>query len=306
MGFDTNDDAGVYLVNPELAVVSTVDFITPPVDDPFIFGQIAAANSLSDIYAMGGMPFGCLNLVGFPSDKLGPEVLEGILAGALERVQAAGAALLGGHSTEDEEPKFGMAVNGFVDPKKIWRNQGALPGDHLILTKPLGSGVLFNANLKGWVSEEALQDCIRQLIELNKTSAEILKKYEVHAATDITGFGLTGHGLEVAQGSGVSLEIKFESLSVFQEALEMYEKGMTTGVNASNRSLVENHIEMSDSLSVSEQEILFDPQTSGGLLVSVPENQSKEILDELQQSGVSQARIIGTVQTLGENYLKIL
>jgi len=306
VGFDTNDDAGVYLVNPELAVVSTVDFITPPVDDPFIFGQIAAANSLSDVYAMGGTPFGCLNLVGFPSDKLGPEVLEGILAGAMERVQAAGASLLGGHSTEDEEPKFGMAVNGFVDPKKIWRNQGALPGDHLILTKPLGSGALFNANLKGWVSEEALQDCIRQLIELNKTSAEILKKYEVHAATDITGFGLTGHGLEVAQGSGVTLEIKFESLSVFQEALEMYEKGVTTGVNASNRSLVENHIEMPDSLTVSEQEILFDPQTSGGLLVSVPENQSIEILDELQQSGVSQARIIGAVQALGSTHLKIL
>ena len=198
---------------------------------------------------MGGTPFACLNLVCFPSDKLGHDILEGILAGALDRIQNAGAVLLGGHSTEDEEPKFGMAVNGLVHPEKIWKNIGAIPGDHLILTKPLGSGVLFNANLKGWVSGEALNACIQQLVELNRSASEIFQKYEIHAVTDITGFGLAGHALEIAKGSGVSLNIDEDSLPIFEEAIQMYEKGVTTGVNSSNRKLVESDIHFQKSLS---------------------------------------------------------
>jgi len=303
VGFETSDDAGIFQLNPDQAIVSTVDFITPPVDDPFLFGQIAAANSLSDVYAMGGTPFACLNLVCFPSDKLGPEILEGILAGAMDRIQSAGAVLLGGHSTEDEEPKFGMAVNGLVHPQKIWKNVGALAGDQLILTKPLGSGVLFNANLKGWVSGKALDECIRQLVELNKTSAEILKKYQVHAVTDITGFGLAGHGLEMARGSGVSIQINVENLPVFDEAFQMYEKGVSTGVNSSNRKLVENHIHYQDFLPAFKQEILFDPQTSGGLLASVAQHQSEEILRELHHSGMVEARVIGNVHPFEKNHI---
>ena len=303
VGFDTSDDAGIFQLNPDQAIVSTVDFITPPVDDPFLFGQIAAANSLSDVYAMGGTPFACLNLVCFPLDKLGPEILEGILAGAMDRIQSAGAVLLGGHSTEDEEPKFGMAVNGLVHPQKIWKNVGALAGDQLILTKPLGSGVLFNANLKGWVSGKALDECIRQLVELNKTSAEILKKYQVHAVTDITGFGLAGHGLEMAQGSGVSFQINVENLPVFDEAFQMYEKGVSTGVNSSNRKLVENHIHYQDCLPAFKQEILFDPQTSGGLLASVAQHQSEEILRELHHSGMAEASIIGNVHPFEKKHI---
>jgi selenide,water dikinase len=196
-----------------------------------------------------------------------------------------------------------MAVNGLVHPQKIWKNVGALAGDQLILTKPLGSGVLFNANLKGWVSGKALDECIRQLVELNKTSAEILKKYQVHAVTDITGFGLAGHGLEMAQGSGVSFQINVENLPVFDEAFQMYEKGVSTGVNSSNRKLVENHIHYQDFLPAFKQEILFDPQTSGGLLASVPQHHSDEILRELHHSGMVEARVIGNVHPFEKNHI---
>ena len=174
VGFDTSDDAGVYRLNDEQALVFTADFITPPVDDPLIYGQIAAANSLSDIYAMGGNPLSCLNIVGFPSGKLDDEVLERIIAGALQKINEAGAVLLGGHTTDDDEPKFGLTVTGLVHPEKIWRNSGLQDGDHLILTKPIGSGVLLNANKKKLVSQNALQKCIESMTKLNKTAAELL------------------------------------------------------------------------------------------------------------------------------------
>ena len=295
VGFETFDDAGVYRLNDEQALVSTVDFITPPVDDPFVFGQIAAANSLSDIYAMGGVPISCLNLVGFPSDKLEPEILEKILSGALERVHQAGAVLLGGHSIEDEEPKFGLAVTGLVHPDLVWRNNGARPGDRLILTKPLGSGVLFNANLKGWVSRKALDTCIEILAELNDKSAEAMKGFNVHAVTDITGFGLAGHCLEMAQGSGVTIEVEFENLPFMQEAREMYERGISTRANGSNRRMVEAHVSFPESRSPNDQEILLDPQTSGGLLASVPEEEAEALLNQLHQSGITHASLMGRV-----------
>ena len=172
VGYETSDDAGVYRLDDNTALVVTADFITPPVDDPFVFGQIGAANSLSDVYAMGGRPLTCLNLVGFPSAQLGPEVLEGIVEGALTKITEAGAVLAGGHTTDDEEPKFGLAVTGIVHPDRIWRNTGCRPGDVLILTKPVGSGVLFNANLKGWVSEGAMGECIAVLRALNRAAAD--------------------------------------------------------------------------------------------------------------------------------------
>jgi selenide,water dikinase len=296
VGFTTSDDAGVYRLNDTQALVATADFITPPVDDPVLFGQLAAANALSDVYAMGGQPLFCLNLVGFPSDKLGPEILSGIIAGAHSKITEAGAALLGGHTTEDEEPKFGLSVTGMVHPERIWRNVGAQPGDALLLTKPIGSGVLFNANLKGWVSADAFQECLTQLVVLNKVAAETLAGFRVHACTDVTGFGLAGHGFELAKGSGVSLEMRLDTLPVLREAREMYQRGVTTGVNTANRSMVGGSIRFPESTSAKDREIVFDPQTSGGLLVTLPDTEAESALKALHAAGVADASRIGTVR----------
>ena len=298
VGFETSDDAGIYRLDDETALVTTADFITPPVDDPYLFGQIGAANSISDIYAMGGRPLTCLNLVGFPSNDLEPEILHGIVEGALSKITEAGAVLAGGHTTDDEEPKFGLAVTGVVHPQKYWRNVGARAGDVLILTKGIGSGVLFNANLKNWVSDEALQECLQSIITLNKTAAEVLAGFEVHAATDITGFGLAGHGLEMAQGSGVALEMHTAEVPILSEALAMYEKGMSTGVNAANRALTEDHVHYEIDLPTWHREIFIDPQTSGGLLVAVPQAQGAALLQALHEAGVEKASSIGAARPL--------
>lgn len=298
VGFDTSDDAGVYRLDDEKAIVVTADFITPPVDDPFLFGQIGAANSLSDIYAMGGKPLTCLNLIGFPTDQLGPEILHGIVEGALSKITEAGAVLAGGHTTADDEPKFGLSVTGIVHPDNYWRNIGARPGDVLVLTKPIGSGVLFNANLKKWVSEQALNECIGHITTLNKVAAETMAGFSIHAATDITGFALAGHALEMAQGSGVTLEIQAAQVPTMREALAMYEKGVSTGVNAENRALIEKETRFSSALSAWHQEIFVDPQTSGGLLVSLPAAEGDALVNALHDKGVEAACIIGAVAEL--------
>ncbi len=295
MGYETSDDAGIYRLTDDLAVIMTADYITPPVNDPYVYGQIAAANALSDVYAMGGRPVACLNLVNFPSKKLPPDVLHQIIAGALSKINEAGAVLAGGHSIDDDEPKFGLAVTGIVHPDKFWTNRGARPGDVLIVTKPLGSGVLFNANLKQWVSKKALDACVEILVMLNKTAAEVLSEFEIHAVTDITGFGLAGHGFEMAKASGVCFNIRMRDLPVMDEALAVYEKGMTTGTNAFNRKLVKGHLQFETRFPFWHEEIVFDPQTSGGLLVSVPDSQGKEIIQALNAKGVSAAKIIGSV-----------
>jgi selenide,water dikinase len=295
VGYETSDDAGVYRLTDDLAIIMTADFITPPVNDPYIYGQIAAANAISDVYAMGGQPVACLNLVSFPSNKLPPEVLHQIVAGALSKITEAGAVLAGGHSVEDGEPKFGLAVTGIVHPDKFWTNKGAQPGDVLILTKPLGSGVLFNANLKKWVSKAAMEACLSILITLNRTAAEVMSGFDIHAATDVTGFGLAGHGFEMAKASGVCLEISIEDLPIMEEALMVYKKGMTTGVNAYNRQMVEKHLRLETDVSPWHEEIVFDPQTNGGLLVAVTESQGESLVNALHAKGVTAARIIGSV-----------
>jgi selenide,water dikinase len=298
VGYETSDDAGVYRLTDDLAVVMTADYITPPVNDPYVYGQIAAANAISDVYAMGGRPIACLNLVSFPSKKLPPEVLHQIVSGALSKINEAEAVLAGGHSIEDDEPKFGLAVTGIVHPDKLWTNKGAQPGDVLILTKPLGSGVLFNANLKNWVSKKAMDACVDILTMLNRTAAEVLSEFDIHAVTDITGFGLAGHGFEMAKASGVCLEISIRDLPVMDEALAVYEKGMTTGTNAYNRQMVKRHLQLDTHLPFWHEEIVFDPQTSGGLLVSVPENQGEKIINALHGKEVTTAKIIGSVHKL--------
>ena len=300
VGFETSDDAGIYRLNDEMALVTTADFITPPVDDPYLFGQIAAANSISDIYAMGGKPVTCLNLVGFPADKLDPEILHGIVEGALSKITESGAVLAGGHTTDDEEPKFGLSVTGIVHPEKYWRNVGAEPGDVLILTKPIGSGVIFNANLKNWVSDQALDECIGVITTLNKQAAAVMAGFDIRAVTDITGFGLGGHALEMAEGSDVTLEIRVDDVPIMREALEMYEKGMRTGVNAANRALIEDFVHFEKSLPDWHEEIFVDPQTSGGLLMSVAASQSESLLMALHNGGVTSAQIVGHVKSFVE------
>ena len=301
VGFETSDDAGVYRLNDEQAIVVTADFITPPVDDPFVFGQIGAANSLSDIYAMGGRPLTCLNLMAFPSQHLGPEVMQGIVEGALNKITEAGAVLAGGHTTDDDEPKFGLSVTGIVHPERCWRNSRAQVGDVLLLSKPIGSGVLFNGNLRGFVSQEAMRACIDVLVELNKTACEVLQDFTIHAATDVTGFGLAGHACEMARGSGVSLRLVAADVPMLPEALAMYERGVSTGVNGANRGMIEHHAHFSDEVSVAQRELFVDPQTSGGLLVAVPEAEYVDALKALHERGVESARRVGVVEARSDD-----
>lgn len=295
VGFGTSDDAGIYKLNGDTAIIMTADFITPPVDDPFVFGQIAAANALSDVYAMGGTPLACLNLIAFPSGKLSQEMLHQIVAGGLDKITEAGAVLAGGHSIDDDEPKYGLSVTGTVHPERIWTNTGARPGDVLVLTKPIGSGVLFNANLKKWVSAAAMDNCLEVLTNLNRWPAEIMQNFDIHAATDVTGFGLAGHALEMVGESSITIDIRIEALPVMDEALDMYRKGMTTGVNASNRQQVAGKMTMASGLPAWHQEIVFDPQTNGGLMAALPENQSQDLIAALHTAGISAASIIGRV-----------
>ena len=301
VGFDTNDDAGIYRLTEEIALITTADFITPPVNDPFTFGQIAAANAISDVYAMGGRPVTCLNLAMFPSKKLEPEVLHKIVAGALSKITESGAVLAGGHTIEDDEPKFGLAVTGIVHPKKYWGNTGARPGDVVLLTKPIGSGVLFNANLKRRVSQNAMKECIKAITTLNKVASEIMGGYEIHAATDITGFGLAGHALEMARGSGVRIEFFMDRLPIMGESLEMYRIGVTTGVNKHNRELVGKVARFEKDFPDWHREIVYDPQTSGGLLVSLPHSQGEDLANALRRAGVEEAGLVGRVEPLQDS-----
>jgi selenide,water dikinase len=274
-------------------VLSTVDFITPPVDDPVWFGRIAAANSLSDIYAMGGRPVIALNLVMFPSKKLGMEVLRGILQGGGEKVTEAGASLAGGHSVEDEEPKYGLAVTGVVAPDRILTNRKVRPGDMLVLTKPLGTGVLFNACRSGKLPFAELEAVLPQVAALNHTALQVALQFEEHACTDITGFGILGHTLEMARASSVRIDLSFRALPFYPNVLAMYRRGETTGSNRANRKLVEQSLEVVTRLAPEEQEVLFDPQTSGGLLISVPSSQADQFVQQLRSSGVVEARCVG-------------
>ncbi len=306
VGFDTSDDAAVYRVAADLALISTVDFITPPVDDPYWFGQIAAANSLSDVYAMGGKPLTALSLVMFPSTKLDMGVLREILRGGNDKVMEAAAAMSGGHSVDDNEPKYGLAVTGIVHPGRILTNCGAQKGDSLILTKPLGTGVLFNANRSGKLPYRELEAILPQVAALNREAIEVALNFDVHACTDITGFGIMGHALELAKGSGVQIELFYRELPIYPNALQMYQRGETTGSNKPNRKLVEGFWGSEAKTSVSEEELLFDPQTSGGLLLSVPHAQVEEITTALRKAGVETAVRVGEVVATDRGFVRVV
>ena len=275
-------------MSDELAVISTVDFITPPVDDPYWFGQVAAANSISDIYSMGGRPMTALNLVMFPAKHLDMGVLKEILRGGHDKAVEAGACLVGGHTVEDEEPKYGLTVNGTVHPDRIITNAGSRPGDALILTKPLGTGVLFNAVRSGRFGFAELErEVLPTVAALNGPAMESALGFHLHACTDVTGFGIAGHLLEVARGSGATVRLDYSSLPVYPGALEMYRKGEGTGSNLPNRAMVEESMTLRAGLSRPEEQILFDPQTSGGLLLSVPADEVDDLSSALAAAGVA-------------------
>jgi len=295
VGYETSDDAAVYRLSPEIALISTVDFITPPVDDPYWFGQIAAANSLSDVYAMGGIPLTALNLVMFPSQKLDMGLLKEILRGGNDKIREADASMAGGHSVDDNEPKYGLAVTGKIHPDRILTNCGSRPGDALILTKPLGTGVLFNANRSGKLPYADLEAVLPLIAALNRRATEAASSFEVHACTDVTGFGILGHTFEIARGSSVQIELVYDRLPFYPHARQMYQKGETTGSNKANRQLVDGHWEAVKRMASDEEELLFDPQTSGGLLLSVPQADADELIAALQAAGVENAVRVGQV-----------
>jgi len=306
VGYDTRDDAAVYRVAPQIALISTVDYITPPVNDPYWFGQIAAANSLSDVYAMGGKPLTALNLVMFPATKLDMGVLKEILRGGSDKVQEAGACMAGGHSVDDNEPKYGLAVTGSVHPDRILTNCGCQVGDALILTKPLGTGVLFNANRSGKLAYPQLEAILPQIAALNSRAMEAAIKFEVHACTDVTGFGILGHTLELAQGSDVQIDLIYDDLPFYANALRMYQKGETTGSNKANRKMVAGFWEIAVNKSAQEQALLFDPQTSGGLLLSVPDSQADDLIVALKKEGVEAAVRVGEVVADKRPYIRVV
>ena len=306
VGFETSDDGAVYRLTNDIALISTVDYITPPVDDPWWFGQIAAANSLSDVYAMGGKPLTALNLVMFPSKKLDIGLLKEILRGGSEKITEARASMAGGHSVDDNEPKYGLAVTGQVHPDRILTNRECRAGDALILTKPLGTGVLFNANRAGKLPYPELEAILPQIAALNRIAMETALNFEVHACTDITGFGILGHSLEMAQGGKVQIEMVYDRLPFYPNALHMYQKGETTGSNKANRQLVNGFWEAAKTMSLEAEELLFDPQTSGGLLLSVAETEADDLVRALHAAGVETAVRVAQVVGSGRPLVRVV
>ena len=292
VGFDKSDDASVYQVSPELALVQTVDFFPPMVDDPYLFGQIAATNALSDVYAMGGEPKLALNLLCVPED-LPKEFVHQLLRGGYDKVYEAGAIITGGHSIFDREPKYGLSVTGFVHPEKILTNSGAQPGDVLLFTKPLGIGVLTTAAKADMASEDSMALAYKMMTTLNKSARDAMVKYNVHACTDVTGFGLLGHTYEMAQGSDVEITLNVDAIDIFPEALELARIGILPAGMYRNRKFAEDAVDSGDT-ELAKQDLLYDPQTAGGLLMAVAPEDADALFEELKGC-VPSAQRIGTV-----------
>ena len=303
VGIETADDAGVYQINETTALIQTLDFFTPIVDNPYMFGQIAAANSLSDVYAMGGKPLTVMNIVAFPIGLLPAEVLGDILKGGQDKVIEAGAVIVGGHTINDIEPKYGLSVTGVVHPDKIWKNSGAQPGDQLILTKAIGTGVLATA-ARAEMFPKGNQASMFSMATLNRRAAEVAMNYTIHACTDITGFGLLGHLYEMASGSGVDLQIHSATIPLLTDAAEAAAMGLVPGGAYANREYLTT-VTMNPSVPVNIQDLCFDPQTSGGLLLCVPPNVAKELLMDLQDAGIEQSAIIGEVIQKGRGEIHV-
>ena len=289
------DNAGVYRLRKDLAIIQTVDFFTPIVDDPFVFGQIAVSNSLSDIYTMGGRPVTALNLVSFPIKKMPVSVLREIMRGGVKKLEEAGVILLGGHSIDDPEMKYGLSVTGLIHPNRVITNGGARPKDKLILTKSLGTGIISTALKRGVAGKGLIDDTSRSMAELNKKASEMMLLVGVHSCTDITGFGFLGHIIQMAKNSSVCLNINSSSLPYFPEALEFAAKGMYPGGLSRNRDFYQGSVEFSGNVPQPVRDLLFDPQTSGGLLISVSARKANRLLHNLKEAGISTAAIVGEV-----------
>jgi len=301
VGLETSDDAAVYRINDDLALIQTLDFFTPVVDDPYVFGQIAATNSLSDVYAMGGEPKLAMNIVCFPN-CLSTDILTEILKGGYDKVKEAGALLVGGHTVEDDEPKYGLSVAGFVHPDQILTNSNAKPGDLLILTKPIGLGIINTAIKGGLADKDAYEEAVHIMSTLNKYAKEAIDKVKVNSVTDITGFGLLGHSLEMAEGSSVTIKINHESVPIISKALEYAQMGLVPGGAYANRGHIGDKVKFGPNVSREMEDVLFDPQTSGGLLISVPKDNADLLLEELSNTPTRHG-VIGEVAEKEEYYL---
>jgi selenide,water dikinase len=306
VGVETSDDAGVFRLREDLAIVNTVDFFTPVVDDPYTYGQISATNSLSDVYAMGGEPKTAMNIVCFPQSGIDKEILAEILRGGGDKATEAGVVVVGGHSVADDEIKYGMAITGVIDPRRVIRNIGAQVGDVVILTKPLGTGILTTALKRAHLHEEEYAAAVTSMATLNDKAARVMLRHTVHACTDITGFSLMGHACEMAMGSGVTLHLHASALPLLPGALRLALEGYITGGCKRNRSYLADKVRVASSVAQDFNEVAFDPQTSGGLLIAVPEQESQALVRDLQAEGVLAAALIGGVLPRGEVWVELL
>lgn len=302
----TADDAGVYKISDDLALIQTVDFFTPIVDDPYDFGRIAAANALSDVYAMGGVPKTAMNIVAYPMDTMGPEALRELLAGGAAMLKEAETVLLGGHSVEDEELKYGLSVTGFVHPDKILANQGLIAGDCLVLTKPLGTGIVNTAIKAGLASLETTKRVTELMATLNRQAALVVAEFGISACTDVTGFGLLGHLAEMIIGTDVSVTIESTNVPIIAEAIEFAAMGFVPVGAHKNREFRQEMVVSPDGFDPVTRDILFDPQTSGGLLVGCAEKDVEALLTRLHDSGVEESAVIGYVTEAPDNRIQLL
>ena len=306
VGLTRPDDAGVYKLSSQIAIIQTVDFFPPIVDEPYLFGQIAAANALSDVYAMGGKPVTAMNVVGFPAGKFPLDVLKQILKGGIDKIRESGAVLVGGHTINDTELKYGLSVTGTVHPDRIITNSNARPGDCLILTKPLGTGVFTSALKSGKVKQGEMKDVIKSMLTLNKAASEAAIKTGINSCTDVTGFSLIGHSYLMAANSGVSIEINHKAVPIFDGALALSKEGCTPCGTTNNREYYGRYAGIPNDLPEEMINLLFDPQTSGGLLMSVAQNKTQLLLKRLKDKGIKEATIIGRVIKPGKKRITVI
>jgi selenide,water dikinase len=294
VGMENPDDAGVYRINDDLALILTLDFFTPVVDEPYLFGQIAVANALSDVYAMGGRPVLAMNIICFPQDG-DISILKDILKGGFDKMSEAGVLLIGGHSVDDREIKYGLSVTGTVHPRKILANRGSRPGDRLVLTKPLGTGIVATAVKADMASRQAQEKVIRSMNTLNRVPAEIMEGFAVHACTDITGFGLLGHACEMIENTAAGIVVYASRVPVFEEALEYAGMGLIPGGAYRNEKFRQTLVDTEGEIDDDRMKLMFDPQTSGGLLISLEAGEAEKLLAELHAHGIAEAAIIGEI-----------
>ena len=298
VGTDTSDDAGVFRLRADLAIVNTVDFFTPIVDDPYVFGQIAAANALSDVYAMGADPVTALNIVGFPRGTLDLDVLSEILKGGAERVREAGAVVIGGHSIIDQELKYGMAVTGAIHPDRVIRNVGVREGDALVLTKRLGTGIITTALKRRKAPAASVRAAVSSMVSLNKAASAIMRTFPVHACSDVTGYGLLGHAYEMASGSGVTVVLQSARLPLLPGVARLAARGYLTGGCKRNRNYLSGKVSVARSVAKDLEEVAFDPQTSGGLLIALPKEDAPRLVKALRAARITAATVVGSATRL--------